>query len=148
MDLVEVSSGGSSQPPVCRIMDYSKYRYEKQKREKAARSGSKAKQVKEVRLTPKIGQHDLEIKVKHAIEFIEDGHRVQFTMRFKGREKYHAEIGREVLERVIEMMADVAKVELAPQRQGRRMYMLMVPLTAEQRNRNRETQNQQESADN
>ena len=125
LDLVEISP--NAEPPVCRIMEYSKFKYETQKREKANRQGSQSKQTKEIRLSLKISDHDLSIKVVHAREFIEKGHRVQMTMRFRGRENRYADSGFEKLKAVAVMMEDVAKVEYGPHREGGRMYLLLGP---------------------
>lgn len=126
LDLVEVSPG--SEPPVCRIMDYGKWKYQQQKKEQKARSHSKQSELKEVRLRPKIDDHDLDIKVEKSREFLSEGHKVQFTLMFRGREMAHRELGLKTLVEVKQRLADISKVEMEPRMAaGRRMTMLLVP---------------------
>jgi len=125
LDLVEVSPG--SAPPVCRIMDYGKWKYAQKKKEQKAKSHAKQSELKGVRLRPKIDPHDLEIKVNKAREFLEDGDKVQFTMLFRGREMAHRDLGMQSMQRIIEILADISKVESPPRMQGRRMTMLLSP---------------------
>ncbi len=127
LDLVEVAP--NAQPPVCRLLDYGKYRYEQSKKEKEARKGQKVIVVKEVRLRPKIDDHDLETKGKQARGFLEDGHKVKMTVLFRGREMAHQEIGREVLNHMIEMLKDVATIEQMPRVEGRNMTLFMSKAT-------------------
>ncbi len=122
-DLVEVAP--NAQPPVCRFMDYGKYRYEQTKRERDAHKTQKVVIVKELRLRPKIGDHDLETKSKQARGFLEDGHKVKMTVLFKGRENLHQDIGRQVLQEVIDALKDVATIEQAPRSEGRNMTMVL-----------------------
>lgn len=126
LDLVEVAP--TAQPPVCRLLDYGKFRYEQDKKEKEARKSQKVIVVKEVRLRPKIDDHDLETKAKQARGFLEDGHKVKMTVLFRGREMAHQEIGREVLNQMIDMIKDVANIEQAPRLEGRNMTMLVSKL--------------------
>lgn len=123
VDLVEVAP--NAQPPVCRMLDYGKYRYEQGKREKEARKSQKVIVVKEVRLTPKIDDHDLETKSKQARSFLEEGHKVKMSVLFRGRQMAHQEIGREVLNQMINFLKDVATIEQAPRLEGRNMTMLL-----------------------
>lgn len=125
LDLVEVSP--NSNPPVCRVMDYGKWMYQQKKKDQKARSNSKQSELKEVRLRPKIDTHDLEIKLNKAIGFLEAGHKVQFTMQFRGREMAHQDKGLESLHSIRDRLADISKVETPPRRAGRRMSMLLSP---------------------
>jgi len=127
MDLVEVAPG--SEPPVCRIMDYGKWLYDQKRK---VRNGHKKHQfhtmtLKEIRLRPETDTHDLEIKVKHARDFLEKGHKVQFTMFFRGRQMLHKENGYQILEQITESLQDLAKVEQSAKMTGRRMRILLVP---------------------
>ncbi len=126
LDLVEVSP--NSRPPVCRVMDYGKFKYEQSKKERKARSRQHSQQLKEVKFRPKIEKHDLEVKVRNARRFLGENHKVKVTMNFRGREVTHAEIGRAILERVAGEVKDVGTVETAPRMEGRHMLMLMAPL--------------------
>ena len=126
LDLVEVAP--QSSPPVCRIMDYGKHKYEQSKKERKAKAQRHETELKEVRIrTPKIDPHDLMIKVDHAREFLERGDRVQFSLRFRGRELAHIDEGHRVFERIRDALQDVAKVDQHPRREGRRITMLLVP---------------------
>jgi len=122
-DLVEVAP--NERPPVCRIMDYGKYKYEKKK--KANQSSSHATKTKEVRLRPKTGDHDIQFKVKQAQKFLKHRDKVQISVIFRGREMAHIEEGRRVMEGVIEDLVEFGKVEQTPQQNGRRMTCLIVP---------------------
>jgi len=126
LDLVEVAPG--SRPPVCRIMDYGKWKYQQKKKEAKAKSNSKQSELKEVRLRPSTDEHDMGIKLNHAREFLAEGHKVQFTMMFKGRQMAHKDIGFRGFDGVAEQLADVAKVETSPRSMGRRMTMIVAPL--------------------
>jgi translation initiation factor IF-3 len=123
LDLVEVQPNAN--PPVCRLLDYGKFRYEQDKREKEARKSQKVITVKEVRLRPKIDDHDLETKGKQARGFLEEGHKVKMTVLFRGRELAHQDIGRDVLNQMLDMLKDVATVEQSPRVEGRNMTMLL-----------------------
>ena len=125
MDLVEVA--GNSEPPVCRIMDYGKWKYQQRKKEQKARSQSKQSELKEVRLRPKIDEHDLMIKTDKARQFLSEGDKVQFTLQFRGREMAHRELGMRTLQTVREMLSPLSKVELEPKLSGRKMTMVLVP---------------------
>lgn len=125
LDLVEVSP--NARPPVCRLMDYGKYKYEQARKAREARKKQHNIQVKEVKLRPKIEEHDLEFKLRHARRFLEEGDKVKFTLIFRGREVTHPELGERVLERVREALRDIGGVEAEIARDGRNMTMLMAP---------------------
>lgn len=126
LDLVEVAPG--AKPPVCRIMDYGKYKYEQSKKEREAKKNQKVISVKEVKLRPNIEDHDFYTKVRNAARFLDEGNKVKVTIMFRGREITHAQNGRELCERVAEEVADIAKVEKAPKVEGRNMTMMLVPI--------------------
>jgi translation initiation factor IF-3 len=125
LDLVEVSP--QSSPPVCRIMDYGKWKYSQKKKDQKARSHSKQSELKEVRLRPQIDPHDLEIKTVRSRGFLEEGHKVQFTIQFKGREMAHRELGMDLMREVAKSLEDLSRVEAAPRNMGRRMTMILIP---------------------
>ena len=114
-------------PPVCKIIDYGKYRYEQQKKAAAARKKQKIVDVKEIKMRPMIDTHDYDVKMRAAHKFIDNGDKVKFTMRYRGREMAHQELGMEVLKRVKEDMAEKTKVELQPKMEGRQMTMVLAP---------------------
>ncbi|WP_139345069.1 translation initiation factor IF-3 [Virgibacillus pantothenticus] len=126
LDLVLVAP--NAKPPVCRIMDYGKYRFEQQKKEKEARKKQKVINVKEVRFTPGIGDHDFETKLKNARKFLEKGDKVKAAVRFRGRAITHKELGREVLDRFAEEVKDIATVETKPKMEGRNMFIMLAPV--------------------
>jgi translation initiation factor IF-3 len=126
LDLVEVSP--TSEPPVCRIMDYGKWLYEQKRKIREGRKKTHhAGGLKEVRLRPETDPHDIDIKVKHAREFIEKGHKVQFTLVFRGRQLAHQERGHEVMNKIIEAMSEVAKVDQQGRLLGKRIAMVLSP---------------------
>jgi len=126
LDLVEVAP--TARPPVCRIMDYGKWRYQQQKKEDKSRASSKAGQLKEIKFrTVKIGDHDLLIKVNHAREFLKEGNKVQFTLQFRGREMAHLDLGREIMNKVKQELWPVSKVERDAKMEGRRMTLVLQP---------------------
>ena len=125
LDLVEVAP--KARPPVCRIMDFGKFRYEQQKRDKEARKKQKVITIKEVKLRPNIEQHDFEVKLKNAIRFIQDESKVKVTIMFRGRELSHPELGKEVLDRVAEQLRDLVIVERTPKLEGKNMTMVLSP---------------------
>jgi len=127
LDLVLVAPG--AKPPVCRIMDYGKYRYEQQKKERAARRKQRVINVKEVRFTPGIGDHDFDTKLRNARRFIENGDKVKASVRFRGRAITHKDLGREVLERLAKELEDVAQIESRAKMEGRNMFMMLGPIT-------------------
>lgn len=126
LDLVEVAP--NAKPPVCKLLDYGRFKYQQDKKRRSARKRQHVTKLKEIRLRPKIGRHDLETKLKHAREFLAEGHRVQFNMFFRGREMGALDFGRGVLQAVIESMQDMAKVERTIEREGRRMKVCLAPL--------------------
>lgn len=123
LDLVEVAP--NSKPPVCRIMDYGKYKYEQSKKEKISKKKQHIITVKEIRLRPRTDDHDLETKIKHARKFLEQRNKVKVTMLFRGREMAYQDFGRELLDRVQIMLEDIAKLESEPKMEGRRMIMVL-----------------------
>jgi translation initiation factor IF-3 len=125
LDLVEVAP--MANPPVCRIMDYGKFRYEEAQKAKEARKKSFNVTVKEVKFRPKIGKGDFDTKVRHLIEFIEDGHKVKVTLQFRGREMAHPELGSRILDAVIAAVGAAAKVENEARLEGRNMSMVLAP---------------------
>lgn len=126
LDLVEVAP--NARPPVCRIMDYGKWRYQQQKKEDKSRAASRAGQLKELKLkTVRIGEHDLQIKINHAREFLKEGNKVQFTLQFKGRELAHLDLGRELFQKIKEELYMVSKVERDVKMEGRRMTLVLQP---------------------
>ena len=125
LDLVMIAP--QAQPPVCKIMDYGKYRFEQQKREKEAQKNQKVIEVKEVRLSLNIGQHDFDVKVGHARRFLTDGNKIKASIRFRGREMAHANRGTEVMERFAQAVEDLGVVDKAPKLEGRSMQMFVSP---------------------
>lgn len=125
LDLVEVSP--NDRPPVCRIMDYGKFKYEQKKKMSQKSTKAHQIQVKEIRLRPKTGQHDIEFKIKRAKKFLEQKDKVKVNVIFRGREHAHRERGREILDGVQEMLDEIAKVEQAPKMEGRAMTMVLAP---------------------
>lgn len=125
LDLVEVAP--MAKPPVCRIMDYGKYRYQLQKKEKDARKKQKVQALKEIKMRPKIDEHDFDFKTKAIRNFLESGHRVKVSVFFRGREMSFLDRGEEVLNRVISECEDVGKCESKPQMEGRYMRLLLTP---------------------
>ena len=129
LDLVEVAA--TSRPPVCRIMDFGKFKYEQNKKDRKARSKQHGHQLKEVKFRPKIEKHDLEVKIRNARRFLAEHHKVKVTMNFRGREVTHAEIGRAILDRVAQELDDISQVESPPRIEGRHMIMLLSPRSAQ-----------------
>ncbi len=125
LDLVEISP--NTDPPVCKILDYGKYKYEQQKKAAEARKKQKVIDLKEIKIRPGIEQHDYEVKMRAAKKFLEGGDKVKVTMRFRGREMAHLQIGRELLEKMQQELSPVSKVEYAPKLEGRQMVMILVP---------------------
>lgn len=127
LDLVEVAP--DARPPVCRLMDYGKYKYEEARRAREARKKQHTIHVKEVKYRPGIEDHDYEFKTRHVRRFLEDGDKVKVTMMFRGRQLSHPELGLEVLERILGDIEDVGKIESQPTREGRTMIMVLAPLS-------------------
>nr|WP_230981741.1 translation initiation factor IF-3 [Ruegeria pomeroyi] len=126
LDLVEISPNAT--PPVCKIMDFGKYKYEQQKRESEARKKQKIIEVKEVKFRPNTDTHDYEVKMRNVYKFLENGDKVKVTLRFRGREMAHQNLGRELLERVAEDVKEMGKIENMPKMEGRQMIMMIGPL--------------------
>ena len=125
LDLVKIAP--QSKPPVCKIMNYGKYRFDQIKREKEAKKKQKTMEVKEVRLSPNIDDHDLNTKLKNAAKFLEKGDKVKVSVRFRGREMTHTDIGREVLNQFAQGISEVGSVEKAPKMERRSMVMFLMP---------------------
>ena len=123
LDLVEISPNAS--PPVCKILDYGKFKYEQQKKRNEARKKQKVIEIKEIKMRPNIDDHDYDTKMKAARGFLEEGDKVKFTMRFRGREMVHQEIGAGVLQRVRTELDELAKIEHFPSMEGRQMIMVL-----------------------
>jgi len=123
LDLVEISPNAA--PPVCKILDYGKYKYEQQKKAAEARKNQKTVDVKEVKIRPGIEDHDYQVKMRNARKFLENGDKVKVTMRFRGREMAHQNIGFDLLKRMITELSDVGKVDLEPKMEGRQIIMVL-----------------------
>ncbi|WP_338012192.1 translation initiation factor IF-3 [Celeribacter ethanolicus] len=126
LDLVEISPNAT--PPVCKIMDFGKFKYEQQKRESEARKKQKIIEIKEVKFRPGTDVHDYEVKMRNVIKFLENGDKVKVTLRFRGREMAHQDLGRQLLERVAEDVKEIGKIENMPKMEGRQMIMMIGPL--------------------
>ena len=125
LNLVEVSP--NADPPVCKFLDVGKHRYEAQKKANQARKTQKTQQIKEIKMRPNIDDHDYDVKMRSVVKFIEEGDKVKMTLRFRGREMAHQELGMNVLKRVQEDTAEIAKVEAYPRLEGRQMLMVLAP---------------------
>ncbi len=125
LDLVEVAP--DAKPPVCRIMDYGKYKYQQSKRLQQAKKRQKIILVKEIKLRPKTEEHDYQFKTQHVRRFLQDGHKAKVTIMFRGREMAHVELGRRILDRIAVDMEDVSTVEQMPKQEGRNMTMVLGP---------------------
>ncbi len=129
LDLVEVAPNAT--PPVCRLLDFGKFQYERAKREREARRAQKQVEVKEVRLRPKTGEHDIAYKLRDARRFLTNGAKVKIRVRFRGREITHPEVARDLLERVAEELSDIAVIEQPPALEGRSLLMILAPSQAQ-----------------
>ncbi len=125
LDLVEIAP--QAKPPVCRIMDFGKYKYEQSKREKEARKKQRVIDVKEVKIRPNIEDHDFSVKVRNAARFLKEGNKVKTTMIFRGREIVHTQLGRQLLVRMAEELKDLCNVERQPKLEGKNMVMILAP---------------------
>ncbi|MGH6728804.1 MAG: translation initiation factor IF-3 [Sphingomicrobium sp.] len=125
LNLVEVSPGAD--PPVCKFLDVGKYRYEAQKKANAARKTQKTQQIKEIKMRPNIDDHDYDVKMRSVTKFLEEGDKVKMTLRFRGREMAHQELGMNLLKRVQDDTAEIAKIEAYPRLEGRQMLMVLSP---------------------
>ena len=128
IDLIEVAP--QAQPPVCKIMDYGKFKYEQAKKEKESAKKHKQSELKGIQMFPNIEDHDFNVKVRSAIKFLEDGDKVKVTIRFKGRQITHPEFGRQQMDKVTQMVSEVGQVEKPPSMEGRMMTMILSPLKA------------------
>ncbi len=126
LDLVEISP--NAKPPVCKVMDYGKFKYETQKRESEARKKQKTIEVKEVKFRPNTDTHDFDVKMRNVFKFLENGDKVKITLRFRGREMAHQNLGSQLLKRVAEAVGDKGKVESMPKMEGRQMIMMIGPV--------------------
>ncbi len=124
-DLVEVAP--TSQPPVCRVMDYGKYKYELSKKEHQSRRHQKSTQVKEIKLRPRTDRHDLEIKIRQIRSFLEEGNKTKVSVNYRGREMANQEMGRTMMQTVIEQLTDTGTIEYAPRMEGRSLIMVVAP---------------------
>ena len=125
LNLVEVSP--NADPPVAKYLDVGKYRYEAQKKANAARKTQKTQQIKEIKMRPNIDDHDYDVKMRSVVKFIEEGDKVKMTLRFRGREMAHQELGMNLLKRVQDDVAEIAKIEAYPRLEGRQMLMVLAP---------------------
>ncbi len=125
LDLVEISP--NAEPPVCKILDFGKFKFEIQKKAHDARKKQRVVEIKEIKLRPNIGQNDYEVKLRSAFKFIQEGDKVKVTLRFRGREITHQDIGLRLLERMRDDMQEVTKVEFSPRMEGKQMMMILAP---------------------
>lgn len=125
LDLVEVAP--EARPPVCRIMDYGKYRYEQSKKARAARKKQAIIQIKEIKLRPKTEEHDFQFKARHAERFLKEGNKAKITMIFRGRELVHMELGKRLLDKFADVLKEVGVIEQPPRLEGKAMVMLLAP---------------------
>ncbi|MFQ5847529.1 MAG: translation initiation factor IF-3 [Candidatus Methylomirabilales bacterium] len=125
LDLVEVAP--TAKPPVCRIMDYGKYRYEQSKKAREAKKKQSIIQLKEIKLRPKTDEHDFQFKARHVDRFLRSGHKAKVTMMFRGREMVHTDLGKRLLDRLANALKDVGQVEQSPKLEGRNMTMVLAP---------------------
>jgi translation initiation factor IF-3 len=125
LDLVEVQP--MSRPPVCKIMDYGKFKYEQKRKASELKKKQTVVEVKEIKFRPKTGQHDFDTKLRHLREFLEEGNKGRVTIMFRGREIVHPEIGQEILKKVAEAISDIGQVELPPRMEGKQMFMIVAP---------------------
>jgi translation initiation factor IF-3 len=137
-DLVEIAP--QAKPPVCKIIDYGKFRYEQQKKEKIQKKNQQVSVLKEIRFHPNTDVHDFNFKTRHAINFLEEGNKVKATVVFKGREMAYVEQGEDLLNRFLEKVEDIAKVEVEPKMEGRNMSLIVVP--ASKKGKKKQKQNQ------
>ncbi len=125
LDLIEVAPNAT--PPTCKIMDYGKYKYEQKKKAQASKKNQVIIDVKEIQLRPRTEEHDLETKLRHAKRFLEDGDKVKFNLRFKGREMAHQDLGKQLMEKVVEQLKGIGIVETAPKLEGKQFFCLIQP---------------------
>ena len=125
MDLVEIAPNNN--PPVCKIIDYGKFKYQEQKKKNEAKKKQKTIETKEIKIRPGTGEHDYQVKIKNANKFIKEGNRVKFSLRFKGREMEHSNLGVEMLKRVKQDLIEVIRVEMEPKIEGRQAFLVVAP---------------------
>ena len=125
VDLVEVAPGAD--PPVCRIMDYGQYKYQQSKRQHEAKKNQKVVVLKEIKMRPRTEEHDFQFKLKHALEFVEEGNKVKVTIMYRGRELSHQEMGHKLLQRFVEATQEQAQVESPPRMEGRTLTLVLAP---------------------
>jgi len=125
LDLVEVAQ--TADPPVCRIMDFGQFKYQQSKRQHEAKKNQKVVHLKEIKLRPKTEEHDFQFKLKHAIEFVEEGDKVKVTVMFRGREMSHQDLGRRLMDNFVEKMSEYAQVESSAKMEGRTLSMILSP---------------------
>lgn len=142
LDLVEISP--KAEPPVCKIIDYGKYRYQQTKKERESKKTQHQVKVKEVKVKPNTDEHDLNFKMKNAREFLEKGNKVKITCMFRGREMAHPEVGRRVVQKVIDALADIATVEAHPKQMGRSLSCTLAPGVKKTKEKKRESENEAE----
>ncbi len=128
LDLVEVAP--TSVPPVCRLLDYGRFRYEQNRKEREARKTQKIQELREVRLRPQIDDHDIEYKLRTARKLLQEGDKLKVTVMFRGREMAHQPLGASVLKRVVESLQDISKIEMSPVMEGRRLSIILTPVAA------------------
>lgn len=125
LDLIEIAPNAN--PPTCKVMDYGKYKYEQKKKAQESKKKQTIISVKEIQIRPRTGEHDLNIKLNHARRFLENGDKAKITMRFRGREMAHQDIGREQIQKAIKSLEDISVVESSPKMEGRQMFVLLAP---------------------
>lgn len=125
LDLVEVAP--NADPPVCRIMDYGQFKYQLSKRQHEAKKHQKVTHLKEIKLRPKTEEHDFQFKLKHAIQFVEQGDKVKVTIMFKGREMSHQELGRSLMDKFVDQVGELATIETSAKMEGRNLSMILAP---------------------
>ncbi|WP_319561808.1 translation initiation factor IF-3 [Marispirochaeta sp.] len=147
LDLVEIAPNAN--PPVCKILDYGKYKFEQEKRNRESKKKQKLLKMKEIRMQPKIEKHDMEFKAKHIRTFLEEGNKVKVTVRFRGRELAHTELGRVVLEKILELLGDSFIVDRPPAMEGRFMSMILNPKVSNKskQKQSKESDSKEETAD-
>jgi len=129
LDLIEISP--NAEPPVCKVLDYGKYKYEQQKKENVAKKKQKTVTTKEIKIRPHIEEHDLQVKIKRARKFLHDGNKVRFSMMFRGRENEHKNFGMDIIKRAKDELDDISKAEMGPKLDGNQIIMILVPAGSE-----------------
>jgi len=137
-DLVEIAP--QAKPPVCKIIDYGKFRYEQQKKDKIQKKNQQVSVLKEIRFHPNTDVHDFEFKARHAINFLEEGNKVKATVVFKGREMAYIDQGENLLKRFLEKVKEISKVEVEPKMEGRNMSLIVVPVSKKGKKKQQQTQ--------